>query len=1002
MKKLKPIIEKYGSDKSISGYDYYYDRLFSPFIGSGINYLEIGLGTLIPTLPSTFIGNIKYYSHYKPAAILKVWREYFENAVIHGIDIGEDCMLTGEQNIQTSIIDSTNAIDCVKFLEHNMYDIILDDGLHTSDGQLATIKNFFNSVKDNGLYIIEDCGSDGKNIFIDYKDEVLSIIGNNSYMFGTNILFIYKDSANRGELSFKDLCIAIYKDKKQSILHNIINFTNNQVEPTIINRDQCFKLVEGLATVIVDDIEGDVVELGCNVGESSKYLRKTLDILHSDKKLWVYDSFEGLPEKSMWEEGTGWRSGTLKTTKDVLVTNFISNNLLPPDNITKAWFADIQDSDLPDKISFAFLDGDFYNSIYDSLVKIYDRVVDGGYIYLHDYCRNDLPGVKAAMDQFLVDRGVKNTTYAVCEQLGLFIKTSKSLPVETTINIPVNNSIKNFTIVSGLWDIGREGREWSEYKKHFDVFLKIPCNMVLFIPESLESYVLERRSRDNTLIKIYELEDIKNLYLPFWDQTQQIRTSRDWVSQVSWLCNSPQYKNEYYNPIVMSKMFMLNDASLWNPFDTEYFYWLDAGITNTVNSNYFTHENVLDKLNEFSNPFLFLSYPYDAVNEIHGFDYSKICEYSDSKVDYVCRGGLFGGHKQQLHKANAAYYSLLDQSLNEGLMGTEESLFTIMSYLEPDVYRRYELDSNGLIVKFAQALHEDNVTLAEPSFKRLSNTREYTDRDVINVKTNLYMLTFNFPEQVLHTIESMKKTPEWLNKPSLFLLDNSTNEDAKIRNQEIAKEYNFEYIDLGSNTGICGGRQAAAVHFDKSNADFMFFFEDDMTSNPPELQGEFCRNGLRKYIPNLYNIVHKAMLKNEFDFLKLSFTEVYFDNDKQCSWYNVPQEIRTRDWPDYDKLPTTGLDPNCPRTNFDKILTTDDVAYITGEIYYANWPMIVSKEGNKKMFIDTKWSYPFEQTWMSHMYQLTKEDKLKPAVLLASPIWHDRIMYYEPDERREN
>jgi hypothetical protein len=248
----------------------------------------------------------------------------------------------------------------------------------------------------------------------------------------------------------------------------------------------------------------------------------------------------------------------------------------------------------------------------------------------------------------------------------------------------------------------------------------------------------------------------------------------------------------------------------------------------------------------------------------------------------------------------------------------------------------------------------------------------------------------------------MKKTPEWLHKPNLFLLDNSTNEAAKIRNKEITKLYNFEYIDLGGNTGICGGRQAAAEHFDESDADFMIFFEDDMTSNPPELQGEFCRNGFRKYIPNLYNIIHKAMLKNKFDFLKLSFTEVYFDNDKQCSWYNVPQEIRTRDWPDYDQLPTTGLDQNCPRTKFDKILTTDDVSYITGEIYYANWPMIVSKEGNKKMFIDTKWKFPYEQTWMSHIYQLTKEQIIKPALLLASPIWHDRIKHYEPDERREN
>ena len=64
--------------------------------------------------------------------------------------------------------------------------------------------------------------------------------------------------------------------------------------------------------------------------------------------------------------------------------------------------------------------------------------------------------------------------------------------------------------------------------------------------------------------------------------------------------------------------------------------------------------------------------------------------------------------------------------------------------------------------------------------------------------------------------------------------------------------------------------------------------------------------------------------------------------------------------------------------------------------------MIVSKKGNQKMFIDTKWEYPYEQTWMSHMYQENKKGNIKPAVLLASPIWHERIVYYKPEERREN
>lgn len=569
-------------------------------------------------------------------------------------------------------------------------------------------------------------------------------------------------------------------------------------------------------------------------------------------------------------------------------------------------------------------------------------------------------------------------------------------------NLNTNN---NLTIVTGLWDISRVGRGFDHYIENFNRFLDIPVNMFIYIPAEYEYLVWAKRSKENTFVKVYDLSDVKRLYAPHWDKTQEIRTSEKWLNQTGeggWLKGSPQAVNEWYNPIVQSKMFMMNDVTIWNPFNTDYFFWLDAGITNTVPYGHLVYDRVLDKLTDHANPFLFISYPYQAVDEIHGFEFSAMNRYAGQKVEYVCRGGLFGGHKDQIRDANATYYSLLSRTLSEGLMGTEESLFTIMAYNEPDLYRRFMLDDNGLIVKFTQALNENNANLVENEKRVITNTTRVTDRDVENLKTNLYILTFNFPEQVMHTIRSMEKTPEWLQKPHLVLLDNSTREDARIENQKIAQQYNFEYISLNGNTGICGGRQFAAEHFHESDADYMFFFEDDMTVNSVEEEGKLCRNGFRKYIPNLYTLLHKIMLKEKFDFLKLTFTEVYFDNDKQCSWYNVPQHIRSRDWPHYDKLPVSGLDPNVPLTNFKNIRVMDGVSFIDGEIYYANWPMIVGKEGNKKMFIDTKWGHPYEQTWMSHMYQMTKEGNLHPAVLLAAPIWHDRIKYYEPEERREN
>jgi O-methyltransferase len=780
------------------------------------------------------------------------------------------------------------------------------------------------------------------------------------------------------------------------ILNIIRSFNNVKVDPTIINDEQLDQIVIHALEVIENQIEGDFVEFGCYVGESSKYLRKTLDETNSNKDLYVYDSFEGLPPLSKHEEGMGWRPGTLNTTEDILIKNFRDNGLKPP-YTCKGWFKDVPDYRIPDKICFAFLDGDFYDSIYDSLTKIYDKVQEGGYILFHDYERNDLPGVRAAIEDFLREREEEYNVYTACEQVGV-LKKSKA----QKIHIPqVDDTNKELTVVTGLWDINRAGRSFDHYIENFNKFLEMPVNMFIYVPKDLEHLVWEKRSKSNTHVIVFELEDIKNnFYQPFWDKTQEIRTSPEWLNQAGWLVGSPQASNEWYNPIVQSKMFMLHDAKILNVFDTDYFIWLDAGITNTVYEKYFTDNKCLDKLIPHLNTFLFLSYPYQADSEIHGFDFKAINKYAREEVKYVCRGGLFGGHKDFLSQANGTYYHLLQDTLTSGYMGTEESLFSVMAHLEPHIYRRYALDENGLIVKFIQDLMEDNVRL-----ENNGGRAHVLPKGVYNPntsKTSLYMLTFNFPEQIEHTVATWEaNSPDWMSKPRKILLDNSTDESARIKNQELAVKYNFEYIPMEGNVGINGGRLFAAKHFQESDSDYYFFFEDDMGLHSNSEQG-FCRNGFKSYIPDLYRKVHDIMAKEDFDFLKLSFTEVYMDNNIQVSWYNVPQSVRTYMWPDYDQLPISGLDPYAPRTKFDKIDVHNELSYISGEIYYANWPMIVSKKGNQKMFLDTQWEHPFEQTWMSYMFQETVKGNIKPAVLLASPVLHNRIVYYKPEERREN
>ena len=127
---------------------------------------------------------------------------------------------------------------------------------------------------------------------------------------------------------------------------------------------------------------------------------------------------------------------------------------------------------------------------------------------------------------------------------------------------------------------------------------------------------------------------------------------------MSWLSESTQAKLELYNPLVMSKMFLLNDASILDPFNSDNLLWVDGGLTNTVHEGYFTKDLVIDKLGEHLNKFTFVCFPYNGKEEIHGFKYGDMCKYSNDTVEMVARGGIFGGPKTMIPTINKIYYNL--------------------------------------------------------------------------------------------------------------------------------------------------------------------------------------------------------------------------------------------------------------------------------------------------------------------------------------------------------
>lgn len=666
---------------------------------------------------------------------------------------------------------------------------------------------------------------------------------------------------------------------------------------------------------------------------------------------------------------------------------------------------------LPKVIKF-----ELFNNDEDKLVKLFDRLIAAGYILTNQEGCDIMAFHSSEIEKFKTNR-----RWPEVERLGLcvegngfrndadgnFIDVPEQIEEgdyfqdgfvvedkEEQKRVISNEGPSKTTIVTGIWDLKRgemEGgfnRPFQHYLDKFEELLQTDTPMIIFIESEHQDFVWKHRKRENTHVIIKESDEFRT-WFEFYDKVQEIRSNPDWYNKASWLAESTQAGLELYNPMVMSKMFLLNDAAISNPFDTDYFLWVDGGITSTVHQGYFTHDKVINKIHHYLQKFLFVCFPYENY-EIHGFDHERLRDYCNvDKTTRVARAGVFGGHKDYISKVNSLYYDYLKNSLDEGQMGTEESVFTILTYKHEDIVDRTMIRDDGLFECFFEHLKNDTVELI--------TTRRM--RPIDELKTYLYVITYNSPAQFLRLCENWSSVDKWFEKCEKVVLNNSTDRSTDEDYEAIFDLYGFTEHKK-DNIGICGGRQWVAEHFDKTDGDYYIFLEDDMYIHDKEVG--YCESGFRRYIPNLFDKTHKIMEKHGFDFLKFCFSEFFGDNRTQWSWYNVPQEVREKFWPHKKFLPANGLDPNAPLVNYNNIYCMDGLAYTDGEVFYCNWPQLVSKEGNKKMFLDEKWAAPFEQTWMSYMYQQTVKGELKPAILLATPCYHERFEYYKAEDRREN
>ena len=191
------------------------------------------------------------------------------------------------------------------------------------------------------------------------------------------------------------------------------------------------KLIE---QVEADKIPGDFVETGVWRGGVCIYaagVYQTNNIKLKDRKIWVCDSFEGLPQPNeaqypVDQGDTHFTAQWLKCDMDTVARNFASYNLLSDQiKFVKGFFSDTlpKMKDEIEQISILRLDGDMYESTIVALENLYPKLSVGGYVIVDDY---GLPNCRKALEDYRKFHDIEDEYIEIDNSSVYFKKTNES------------------------------------------------------------------------------------------------------------------------------------------------------------------------------------------------------------------------------------------------------------------------------------------------------------------------------------------------------------------------------------------------------------------------------------------------------------------------------------------------------------------------------------------------------------------------------------------------
>ena len=170
--------------------------------------------------------------------------------------------------------------------------------------------------------------------------------------------------------------------------------------------------------VIEHQVPGDFIETGVWRGGTTIFMRAVLACYGiSDRRVWVADSFQGLPEpdaeKYPIEAST--HSGKVMVgvykhfaaSLEEVQRNFARFGMLDEQTVfLKGWFKDTLPTAAIQRLAIMRLDGDYYESTRDALLHLYPKLSPGGYVIVDDYGEDTWTYCRRAVDDYRQQEGI--------------------------------------------------------------------------------------------------------------------------------------------------------------------------------------------------------------------------------------------------------------------------------------------------------------------------------------------------------------------------------------------------------------------------------------------------------------------------------------------------------------------------------------------------------------------------------------------------------------------